>query len=312
MQRLVVAAFWAAALILHAAGPATASPLVDHRARIAVITAFAPELTALRAQTEAERTVSLNGVEFTLGRLAGKDVVLFLSGISMVNATMTTQLALERFRVRAIVFSGIAGGVNPALNVGDVVVAERWSQYLESVLARAQPGGGYDLPSFFEEVLPPFEFFYPQPVTVRRRGDPAGTAKIWFDADPGMLAAARTIEGEVERRLRRCAGPGQCLERTPRFSVGGNGVSGQSFVDNAAVRDYTFETFDANVLDMESAAVATVAYASRTPFIVFRSLSDLAGGGEGENQLGTFFQLAADNSAAAVTSFLRRWQPMNR
>jgi adenosylhomocysteine nucleosidase len=41
-------------------------------------------------------------------------VVLFLSGISMTNAAMTTQLALDRFRVTHVVVSGIAGGVNPA------------------------------------------------------------------------------------------------------------------------------------------------------------------------------------------------------
>jgi adenosylhomocysteine nucleosidase len=55
---------------------------------------------------------------------------------------------------------------------------------------------------------------------------------------------------------------------------------------------------------MESAAVAHVAYANQTPFIAFRSLSDLAGGGAGENEMGTFFQLAADNSATVVRAFL--------
>jgi adenosylhomocysteine nucleosidase len=56
---------------------------------------------------------------------------------------------------------------------------------------------------------------------------------------------------------------------------------------------------------MESAAVAHVAYANDVPFIAFRSLSDLAGGGEGENQMGTFFQIAADNAAAVVRAFLK-------
>jgi len=56
---------------------------------------------------------------------------------------------------------------------------------------------------------------------------------------------------------------------------------------------------------METAAVAHVAYANRKPFIAFRSLSDLAGGGEGENEMGTFLQLASDNSAAVVMAFLR-------
>ena len=88
--------------------------------------------------------------------------------------------------------------------------------------------------------------------------------------------------------------------------VGGNGVSGQSFVDNAQFRQYAFETFKAQVLDMESAAVAMVAHANGVPFIAFRSLSDLAGGGPAENEMLTFMALAADNSAKVVISFLQK------
>ncbi len=87
--------------------------------------------------------------------------------------------------------------------------------------------------------------------------------------------------------------------------VGGHGVSGQSFVDNAELRAWAFTTFDAKVLDMESAAVAQVAYVNKTPFIAFRSLSDLAGGDAGQNQAPIFFQLAADNSATVVRAFLK-------
>ncbi len=56
---------------------------------------------------------------------------------------------------------------------------------------------------------------------------------------------------------------------------------------------------------MESAAVAHVATVNSVPFIVFRSLSDLAGGGPGENEIGTFFQLDADNSAKAMLAFMK-------
>jgi adenosylhomocysteine nucleosidase len=75
-------------------------------------------------------------------------------------------------------------------------------------------------------------------------------------------------------------------------------------VDNAAYREWVWQTFEADSLDMESAAVAHVAYANSVPFIAFRSLSDLAGGGPGENELPTFFLLAADNSATVVAAFL--------
>ena len=56
---------------------------------------------------------------------------------------------------------------------------------------------------------------------------------------------------------------------------------------------------------MESAAVAHVAYANRVPFIAVRSLSDLAGGVEGENQMEIFLGLAAGNAAAVVKALLR-------
>ncbi len=76
-------------------------------------------------------------------------------------------------------------------------------------------------------------------------------------------------------------------------------------MDNAAFRQFAFTAFKAEVLDMESASAAHVAYLNRTPFIAFRSLSDLAGGDPGANQFPLFVKLASDNSAAAVRGFLR-------
>ena len=141
---------------------------------------------------------------------------------------------------------------------------------------------------------------------VRSARDESLETRFWFDADPAMLAAARQL-GAVP--LARCGKAGDCLSHAPQLVFGGAGVSGQAFVDNAAFRQYTFATFKANVLDMETSAVAQVAYANGVPYIAFRSLSDLAGGGEGENEIGTFFQIAADNSARVVTAFLRQWTP---
>ena len=117
-----------------------------------------------------------------------------------------------------------------------------------------------------------------------------------------LQETARQVASEVT--LAKCAGEGRCLSTQPKVLVGGNGVSGPAFVDNAAFREFTFDTFQAKVLDMESAATAHVAYSNGVPFIAFRSLSDLAGGGEGENEMGTFFALASENSAKVVQAFL--------
>jgi len=293
-------------LVLLFATPAMAAERLDPVPRVAVMSAFAPEWQVLKAATTEQKTHSVNGIDFVTGKLAGRNVVLFLSGISMVNATMSTQVALDRFDITGIVFSGIAGGVDPALHVGDVVVAQQWSQYLEATFARDTGQGSWSVPPWQSRDIPNYGMIFPGPVEVRRAGSTAPEKKTWFAVDAGMLAASAKLG---DTALQDCVAPGRCLERKPRILVGGNGVSGQAFVDNAAFREYVFATFKAQVLDMESAAVAMVAYANGTPFIAFRSLSDLAGGEHGGNEMATFMGLASANSALVVQRFLQAWTP---
>lgn len=284
---------------------ADGSVRLDDTPRIAVVSAFQPELTLLLNRLQGPAKHSVNGVEFTTGTLEGKPVVLFLSGISMTNATMNTQLVLDRFRVTHIVFSGIAGGVNPQLHVGDVTVPAQWGQYLEVLMARETAPGKFTAPPFITDAtLPNFGMMHPRPVEARSAAHPQIVRKFWFEADPKMLEVARSIR-TVD--LANCSA-GKCLARKPQLVIGGNGVSGQAFMDNKAYREYTFKTFQANVLDMETAAVGMVAYSNGVPYIAFRSLSDLAGGGEGENEMGTFMGIAADNSAKVMLAFLAAWK----
>jgi adenosylhomocysteine nucleosidase len=290
-------------LLMYLALPLQAADRLDTVPRVAVVSAFEPEWKVLKASLGDAKTHSANGVEFVTGILAGRKVVLFLSGISMVNAAMNMQLALDRFDVTGIVVSGIAGGVDPNLHVGDVAVAARWGQYLEAVFAR-EVDGKFQLPPWAKAPFPNYGMIFPGDIGVRTAK--GAERRFWFDADAGMLAAAAKI-GAID--LKRCTAEQACLPAAPRLVVGGNGVSGQAFVDNAAFRQYVFKTFDAHVLDMESAAVAMVAYANGVPFIAFRSLSDLAGGDRGANEVRTFFQLASDNSAAVVQRFLALWTP---
>ncbi|MCZ2496765.1 phosphorylase [Xylophilus sp. Kf1] len=302
----------AAGLLAACASPSVppASGRLDDAPRVAVVSAFEPELVLLRRQVAQPRLHSVQGVEFTTGTLAGKPVVLFLSGVSMVNAAMNTQRALDLFNVSHVVFSGIAGGVDPALHIGDVTVPARWGQYLEVLAARETSPGRFAPPARMGELpFAPFGMFYPRPVELRTAADPQPRKQFWFPADAGMLQAAQDLQRGGGVTLASCDAAGRCLRQPPRLTVGGNGVSGASFMDNAALRRYTFETFAANVIDMESAATAQVATSNGVPFIVFRSLSDLAGGGEGENEMGLFLSLAAENSARVLLAFLDHWKP---
>lgn len=270
-------------------------------ARTAVISAFAPELEALKAATTERQETTIRGTVFVTGQLEGKPVVLFLSGVSMVNAAMTTQLALDRFAVRRIVFSGVGGGADPELDVGDVVAPDRWGEYQETAYTRATADGFAASPLGEPAPFPPFGMALPRQLSLPA-GDGPMEKRFWFEADPALLATARSIAQDV--RLSPCAAAA-CLAKAPRIVVGGAGVSGPTFVDNAAYRQYAHTAFQARVLDMETAAVAHVAYVNRTPFIGFRSLSDLAGADPATNQFPVFIRLAAENSARTVRAFVK-------
>ena len=278
---------------------------VDATPRMAILSAFAPELDLLRARLQDARTHVVQGVTFQTGRLEGQPVVLGLSGISMVNAAMNTQLLFDRFHVTHLIFSGIAGGVNPDLHIGDVSVPERWGQYLESVMMRETSPGHYRAPASKGQFdFAPYGMMQPRAVRVQPADGSGIQEKFWFEADPHLLAVARGIESVP---LRACDQDDRCLHQRPRLVVGGTGVSGQAFMDNGDFRRYVFDTFQANVLDMESAACAQVAWRAGVPFIAFRSLSDLAGGGPGENEMNAFLHIAADNAAQVLLAFLRAW-----
>ena len=286
--------------------PAGSAAAVDRGAkdipRIAVISAFEPELLELKAAVAHPRAVRLKGARFTLGTIGGVPVVLFESGMSLVNAAMNTQSAIDHFRVTRIVFSGVAGGADPDLHLGDVVVPERWAQYLEAAFARAD-GQGFAPPSLNDgPTVANYGMIYPHAVEVRRAGDDKPERRLWFDADPAMLAVARATTAHLV--LDRCV-KDVCLATAPRVKVGGSGVSGTVFMDNAAFRAYLAKTFEAEAVDMETAGVAQTAYANGVPFIGFRALSDLAGADPGPNPVYRYLGVAAHNSAKTVLAFLR-------
>ncbi|MEO8249885.1 MAG: 5'-methylthioadenosine/S-adenosylhomocysteine nucleosidase, partial [Burkholderiales bacterium] len=188
---------------------APADMRLDSQPRIAVMSAFGPELTLLLKELQGPKTYGAGGVDFTTGLLAGKPVVLFLSGISMVNATMNTQRVLDHFNVERIVFSGIAGGVDPALSIGDVTVPAQWGQYLEVLMARETAPGKFAAPPWMKDVtLPAFGMMHPRPVEVRSAAHPQVERKFWFQVDPKMLEVAR---GLAAVDLARCSAAAKCL-----------------------------------------------------------------------------------------------------
>ena len=96
---------------------------------LAIVSAMHEELSAVLALMPDEHQVVAGGRTFWRGSLHGREVVCVLSRIGKVAAATTATALVERFGVRAIVFTGVAGGLAPGVHVGDVVVADSFLQH---------------------------------------------------------------------------------------------------------------------------------------------------------------------------------------
>lgn len=283
--------------------------VLDQTPRFGVLSAFAPESVMLLEAMDVENVYNISGKMFYTGILEGDNIVFAETGVSMHNAYITALLMVTHFNLDRAIMSGIAGGVAEDLHVGTVTVPSQWAPYLGNVrMLREGADGSFEVP---EGDMQNFGMILPRELSVFDCGNPTGYRQMWFPADEDMLEVMQSIASDVESEalslLNDCTDDNVCLTHPPRLVVGGNGISAGAFVDNAAFRLWVQDAFGAVVLEMETAAVAMIMWIYEIPFVATRSLSDLAGGGEGQNEIQTFFVLAANNSAAVTIEFMRRW-----
>lgn len=91
--------------------------------KIAIIGAMEEEVKLLREKIDSRSQEIVADCEFTFGKMHGAEIVLLRSGIGKVNAAMSTTILLEKYQPDCIINTGSAGGFNPGLNVGDVVIS---------------------------------------------------------------------------------------------------------------------------------------------------------------------------------------------
>jgi len=97
--------------------------------RLALVSAMHEELAAVLARMPDEQRTVVAGREFWIGHWHDHEVVAVLSRIGKVAAATTATTLIERFGVTRMLFTGVAGGLAPHVNVGDVVVARAFVQH---------------------------------------------------------------------------------------------------------------------------------------------------------------------------------------
>ena len=91
--------------------------------RIGIIGAMEEEVKVLKDEMVIEEVADYASMQFCRGVLCGKEVVIVRSGIGKVNAAICAQILADRFQVDVLMNTGIAGSLDAAIDIGDMVIS---------------------------------------------------------------------------------------------------------------------------------------------------------------------------------------------
>ena len=98
---------------------------------IAIIAAMIEELEVFSSMIEN----SQNQAGYTIGRMQEHQIALLQSGIGKVNATMNTTALIQQFKPDYLINTGCAGGIDPNISIGDIIIAEQLAYHDVDVCA---------------------------------------------------------------------------------------------------------------------------------------------------------------------------------
>ena len=227
---------------------------------VGIIGAMEPEVKILREAMQNPQVLTKAGFTFYTGELAGNTVTIVQSGIGKVASTIATTLLIDNFNPDCVINTGSAGGFDPSLSVGDVVISSEVRHHDVDVTAF-----GYEIGQV------------PQM--------PAG-----FAAHPKLVEAAEQTIAQISEVK----------------TLVGLICTGDSFMCDPVRIDKARSDFPTMLaVEMEGASIAQTCFALNTPFVVIRSMSDIAGK-ESPQSFEEYLETASINSSKMVVALLEK------
>lgn len=202
---------------------------------IGIIGALDKEVRQIYHEIEHGTVADEAGLTIMGGEYFGFNLVVTTAGMGTVNVAAATQLLISVYRADTVIFSGIAGGLNPALHIDDIVIGEhlRYTDTDTVLIAESAPG--------LEE----------------------------FASTPSLVDLAEQVLRDCGYHdigaMPGCDSPGY---------LRGTIATGNRFVTGAEMRAAVVEATQADCAEMEGAAVAHVAAKNGIACLVLRAISD--------------------------------------
>ncbi len=258
------------------------------------------EISELVRVCEQKKTTDWNGFTFYEGVIEHRDVIIAKSGVGKSMAAMLTQKVIDHYSPKCVIFTGLAGSINPDIFIGDTVVARDCLQHdLDATalgFARGEvPYSPYRVFSCDEHLM---ELALScQPATLkpgiqsvrppRERTSPSGSGHS------GRIPPSAASDSESEHRA-------------PRVTAG-RILTGDTFLVHSMMETHRYlrGELHGDAVEMEGASVGLVATVNRVPFLIIRTISDRADE-SAHVDFNRFLPWASNNSLRFVTHVLRK------
>jgi adenosylhomocysteine/aminodeoxyfutalosine nucleosidase len=109
--------------------------------KLAIMGAMQEEIEPLLAYFDKVNVVEYANNKYYEVSYNGLEIVIAYSKIGKVFASLTASTMIEKFGCDTLLFSGVAGGINPKLKIGDLIIADKLCQHDLDITAFGHPHG---------------------------------------------------------------------------------------------------------------------------------------------------------------------------
>ncbi len=139
--------------------------------KIAIMGAMVEEITPLLEALGTYSKTEYAGNVYYEAEYKGLELVIAYSKIGKVFSTLTAATMIEKFGAEKLLFSGVAGGINPDLKIGDLIAATSLCQHDVDITAFGHPDG-----------------FIPE-------------GKLFIKSDDALLLIAKEVASQMDKNL---------------------------------------------------------------------------------------------------------------
>ena len=227
--------------------------------KIGIVVAMREELEAIEKILSNKEVEEVCNLRIIKGTINNKECILVECGVGKVNAARAAQVIIDKFEVDTIINVGVAGAVNPMLEIGDIVIGKYVLQH------------DFDITAF-------------------------GHSKGYITGVGDRINCTDKYDEQVEKII------DESIEKNYQVKLG-IVATGDIFCTDIDMKNKIQAKFDADVVDMECAAIGQVAYLNDIPFAVIRSVSDTPNG-ENAKTFDENLKLASKRSADILEEML--------